>query len=135
MPASEANQGQRQLYRSNKALKPLLPRASFAHGDLSTENFFVNGIVDFDNCGWYPEGFDLALMLSQIKSFNSVNSLVEWATSRCNLDLQNYACRLSFLFFCFIFYSRRARGVMTSDDLLVGLWDDIFLAAKTFSIM
>ena len=33
MPASEANQGQRQLCQSQKALKPLLPRASLEQVD------------------------------------------------------------------------------------------------------
>lgn len=105
---------------------PEIPR-SFCHGDLSTENFFVNGLIDFDNCGWYPIGFDAALMLSLTKEFDTTEELLAWATYQCSLTLDTCTHQLTFLFFCFVFYCRRKRGIVASGEWLRALWNEILI--------
>lgn len=96
----------------------------FAHGDLHTENFFLNALIDFDMCGWYPEGFDLAFMLSLAYEFKDKREMLNYVQNQQILHLELPAIKLSFLYFAFIFYSRRKRGINASDEFLLQIWSE-----------
>lgn len=105
-------------------------RLRFSHGDLCAENFYDNCLLDFDSCGMYPQGFDLALMLSLIREFSSVAELTDYVSRYSVLDLSDHQAKLSFFYFCFVFYSRRVRGVHASDDFLDALWKAILRSSQ-----
>lgn len=47
----------------------------FSHGDLHSGNVIGSHLIDFDNCGFYPDGYDFCFLLSRlvegIESFES----------------------------------------------------------------
>ena len=104
----------------------------FCHGDLSPPNILQGEIViDFDRCGVYPDGYDLAFLCSKFKHFDSVSEL----SSCLAMEMEEFSDfgRLSFFFFAFLFYSR-AIGVKSSDTFLLELWEAFSSRAKEAGI-
>ena len=84
------------------------------HGDLSLPNMGVGSIVlDWDNFGFYPPGFDLALgavLKGELLDAEALNSMVERVfpsfATRCTRDMRWF----SFTFFyCVFLYARQAQ--------------------------
>ena len=81
------------------------------HGDLSLPNMGVGSIVlDWDNFGFYPPGFDLALgsvLKGELLNAEALNSMVERVfpsfSTRCTFDMLWF----SFVFFYCVFLSAR----------------------------
>lgn len=81
------------------------------HGDLSLPNMGVGSIVlDWDNFGFYPPGFDLALgavLKGELLGADELNSMVERVfpsvAKRCTLEMLWF----SFVFFYCVFLSAR----------------------------
>lgn len=104
----------------------------FTHGDIIPANAARDGVViDFDKCGFYPAGYELAYLSSKSLSFESLGSMVDLLGGEVNkLSSLN---QVGFYFFAFIFYSRRV-GVKSSDDFLLELWEAFFSRAKEAGI-
>ena len=97
MPACEANQGQRQLCRSQKALKPLLPRASLILEDnVEIPNDFseqveniLTALIDDE-----PDIIHLYSTLSHERPFykeNIYKGFQEWGTAKAQLVSRRFA--------------------------------------------
>ncbi|MBU2333518.1 MAG: aminoglycoside phosphotransferase family protein [Gammaproteobacteria bacterium] len=82
-----------------------------AHGDLSVKNMSAPCYVfDWDNFGYYPPGFDLALCLVKAGSIASEGSVADF--SRRYYPLYSSGCTvedfyLALLFFCVVFTGNR----------------------------
>jgi len=94
------------------ALEKVLAMPRFlAHGDLSVKNMSApNYVFDWDNFGYYPPGFDLALCMVKAGSLYSDDSVADFSrkyyplySSRCAAD-EFY---LALLFFCVSFAGNR----------------------------
>lgn len=92
----------------------------FSHGDWAPTNIYENDtIVDFDSCGMYPVGYDLAYLSSRFLYFESFHKMEVGVGDVLNkFSLEG---RLSFYFFALIFYSRAKRSVNSTDEFLMGL--------------
>lgn len=65
-------------------LRPAVQK-KFAHADLSPSNVWEDGtILDFDQCGFYPDGYDLsrALGTAQVQGFSTPDELESLVTQR-----------------------------------------------------
>lgn len=99
----------------------VMPRF-LAHGDLSMANVGCNGLVlDWDNCGFYPPGFDLALILVLARLELDIDDLENYAGrlhiamgARCSYE----ELRLSLIYFYCVFLSTRRR----EDKLRLWQW-------------
>lgn len=93
-----------------KAYCEAMPRY-VGHGDLSLPNMGVDSIViDWDNFGFYPPGFDLALgavLRGKLLDADALNSIVERVfpsfANRCTFEMLWF----SFAFFYCVFLSAR----------------------------
>lgn len=96
----------------------------FSHGDWYHKNINKEGVIfDWDRCGFYPAGFDLAYCLSKslaIKSLDQLDSAIKQFIPQSLLA----QCQQSIWFFCFIFYSRRV-GVQLPVPLLRNLYTKV----------
>ncbi len=99
------------------------PKA-FAHGDLHRKNFtYPNLVFDWDDCGLYPLGFDVALTLSRYFHFESLNDLLSFLEKEMyeTVGREEYPKFLrSVLYFCLVFYSRQ-EVVEVSESLKVAV--------------
>ena len=81
-----------------------LVESQFAHGDFISRNISSNlDLIDFDKCGFYPKGYDLAYFMSKSFCFDSVEQLIDFASQYESLEGKKI---VAFLFFYLIFYSR-----------------------------
>lgn len=82
-----------------------------AHGDLGIKNMSAhNCVFDWDNFGYYPPGFDLALCMVKARSLYSNESVADF--SRRHYPLYSSRCAaddfyLALLFFCVSFSGNR----------------------------
>lgn len=116
------------------AFLKLLPRKEliFNHGDINKANISENGIViDFDRCGFYPAGYDLAFIASKQFFFEDLNAMEVYLQK----DIKDFSLieKLGFYFFAFLFYSRGV-GVKASDDFLMELWEALCLKMREVGI-
>jgi len=89
-------------------------KRQFAHGDLYKGNMGTNNyVVDWDECGFYPPGYDIARGLSFLCLRDNLNELEKFLKEKCieeigksNFDELLFSC----LFFHFIFYSWNELG-------------------------
>ena len=86
----------------------------FGHGDLAPVNFDSRGtVIDWDDCGYYPVGYDLAFALSRIVAPTSVIEIEELVASKVKkptaADTWNQYL-FSFLYFFLVFYVGKGSG-------------------------
>lgn len=94
----------------------------FAHGDLGQCNYTAEGVfLDFDRCGLYPYGYDLAYMLSKA-NFKEISPLTQIIITE--MDDCTFFNQLSLLFFSFVFFSRR-KNKHSNNRLLSILWSEL----------
>lgn len=107
--AEEAGKAREVIQR---ALDKVLAMPRFvAHGDLGINNMSVpNCVFDWDNFGYYPPGFDLALCMAKAGSLYSGEKVADF--SRRHYPLYSSGCTaeefyLVLLFFCVVFAGNR----------------------------
>lgn len=86
----------------------------FVHGDLIVENCSESALIDFDKCGYYPKGYDVAYLASKSMLFSTTEEMVRF------FSVEDHEL-ISFLFFSFIFYCRKI-GVKAEDAFLFDIW-------------
>lgn len=97
-----------------------VPRV-FAHGDLIPPNFSQTGhLLDFDKCGFYPIGYDIAYMLSKRWRISTVSELERVLDKQSAFGAEE--CRISILYFAAVFYARRP-AVAVSENFPVFLFE------------
>lgn len=123
----------RMLQKIESHLKSLkLDERVFTHGDIVPANCAdKNVIIDFDRCGVYPMGYELAYLLSRSFYFSCLFDL--------NAKIKSYIVELSennklgFYFFAFLFYAAR-KNIQASDSFLYELWKKTELKANELEI-
>lgn len=95
------------------------------HGDLHGKNMSATHIViDWDECGAWPMGLDIALSISKsriIASVNHLNQILDSLVKPLVSDSVWADLRTALLFYCFIFYSRKLGRKMSYKT-----WLDLF---------
>lgn len=100
----------------------------FSHGDWYRKNINTRGVVfDWDRCGMYPAGFDLAYCFSKSLKVESIVDL-DRAIKRHAPRFVRTACMPALIFFSLIFYARRV-GVQAPDSFL----RELYLRARDFA--
>lgn len=88
----------------------------FTHGDFVPSNVGKNGlIIDFDRCGMYPTGYELA-RLSCLYNFDSIDDLESMIGTE--IDKLSKINQIGFYFFAFLFYQRKNKDETTSIFLM-----------------
>lgn len=104
-------------------------RVIWSHGDWYHKNITPEGvIIDWDRCGYYPVGFDLGYCFSKSVTAEGLESDALLG-SRHIPKVIHESYLANFLFFCFVFYSRRV-GRLVSDRDLKYLFDLAVYHAK-----
>lgn len=87
-------------------------RHCFCHGDLSISNMILpTYTIDFDECGIYPFGFDIARVLVRFLkhlSFNEIEQYLESAFSEIAAGVEWNTFLFSVCFFSFVFSSKNS---------------------------
>ena len=96
----------------------------FSHGDLYKGNLGKNNyVVDWDECGFHPSGYDISRGLSFLCLWDNLNELELFLKERC-IDAIGKSNFEEFLFSClyfhFIFYSLNRQG---GDNFRFDLFD------------
>jgi len=99
-------------------------KKQFSHGDLYKGNLDkFNYVVDWDECGFHPPGYDISRGLSFLCLWDNLKELELFLKERC-LDEIGKSSFEEFLFSClyfhFIFYSLNRRG---DDNFRFALYD------------
>lgn len=104
----------------------------FGHGDLGTVNFDgQSNVVDWDECGMYPLGYDLGCALSELVAPRSVQELEDFVYKECYQDIGASswnAFMISFLYFFVIFFA----GKKNNNTKINNQEDFVFLVDKIF---
>jgi len=98
---------------------PVVERV-FTHGDLHPNNIGKGGmLIDFDRCGMYPVGYELAYLTTRSLNFNSVVDL----ETKLSSEIEQFSKinQIGFYFFLFVYF-QRSREYKTSDKFLLDLW-------------
>jgi len=93
---------------------------SFAHGDINKNNFFDWGVIDFDYCGYFPNGFEEALLMTRM-GFRVKPSNIDAVLEEHGYHEMTREEKISLLFFCFVNLNRKR--AKASYDELKKLWD------------
>jgi hypothetical protein len=95
----------------------LRSRVIWSHGDWYHKNITPEGvIIDWDRCGYYPVGFDLGYCFSKSVTAEGLQSGALLG-SRHIPKVVHESYLANFLFFCFVFYSRRVGRLLSDHDL------------------
>lgn len=100
----------------------------FTHGDLIPANAARDGVViDFDKCGFYPAGYELAYLASKSLAFDDLSSM----ESYIGKEIKRFSAvnQAGFYLFAFIYYSRPV-GVKATDSFLSELWQAFLSKAQ-----
>lgn len=100
----------------------------FTHGDIIPANTARDGVViDFDKCGFYPAGYELAYLASKSLAFDDLTSMESYLGE----EIQRFSVvnQAGFYLFAFIYYSRRV-GVKATDNFLSELWSAFLSKAQ-----
>ncbi len=108
-----------------QVIRPILhthvPRV-FTHGDLTTQNICQDGtLLDFDLCGLFPRGYDLAYLAAWALRFESADELEATLADRFLGD--HAPSRLAFTYFALILYARLPATL--NEKLLQELWQSL----------
>jgi len=99
-------------------------KSQFSHGDLYKGNLDkLNYVVDWDECGFHPPGYDIAKGLSFLCLWDNINEFENFLKEKClnAVGKRNFEEFLfSSLYFHFIFYSLNRRG---GDNFRFALFD------------
>ncbi len=77
------------------------------HGDLNQVNILENDlIIDWDECGLYPAGYDLALAMSRSKHFKTSEQVINFING-CGLE--THSDRVAAIYFCTVFFSLQTK--------------------------
>lgn len=106
---------------------PLSERV-FTHGDMIPANAARDGVViDFDKCGFYPAGYELAYLASKSLAFDDLTSMESYLGEE--IKSFSFVNQAGFYLFAFIYYSRPV-GVKATDSFLSELWQAFLSKAQ-----
>lgn len=97
----------------------------FAHGDLIPSNVLGDGwIIDFDRCGYYPDGFDIGRALGEGQVPGCITATEVEGFLRRQIAPPSDGSLASHLFFTAVFRARSLHRSRHQDDrTLLGLMD------------
>jgi hypothetical protein len=99
-----------------------LPPYVFSHGDFAPWNMTTNGnLFDFDRCGYYSWGYDMAFLLSKTLTFQHADELLAFSSQHLMSPPDSRAL-FAYIYWCFLFYLAFRSRNKCSDTLLNSLW-------------